>query len=68
MDIRDAVVKEIARLNAVLRLLDGGSAGATRVQNRRRKGVGHTMSKAARAKIAAAQRARWAKLRKGKAS
>jgi hypothetical protein len=63
MDIREAVIAEIARLNKVLAVLDGGSgsrkATASGAPRKRRK-----MSKAARAKIAAAQRARWAKARK----
>jgi hypothetical protein len=68
MDIREAVVAEITRLNRVLKVLDGGSVSSSGV-SAPGKGSGKTrkrrkMSKAARAKIAAAQRARWAKAKK----
>jgi hypothetical protein len=56
---RTQVQKELAKLDkaiAVLRELNGNS---TPSQN----GKGHTMSAAARKKIAKAQKARWAKVR-----
>jgi hypothetical protein len=61
MDIRKQVVAEIARLNKILALLDDSDdqpVQAPRIKKLRRK-----MSAAGRRKIAAAQRARWAKLR-----
>lgn len=60
-DIRTQVVEEIARLTKVLALLDGGS---TRGQRTPKKSARKKMSAAARAKIGAAQRARWAKVKK----
>ena len=50
---------EIAKLSHVLHLLEGGAK--TKVKQARRK-----MSAAGRKRIAAAQRARWAKVRAGK--
>lgn len=55
------VRSEIARLQKIADLLEGGS-GSNRSGRR-----GRRLSKAAREKIAAAQRARWAKARKEKA-
>ncbi len=60
MDIRSAVIEEISRLQKVLALLDGNKATVPR----RTRGKRRKMSKEGRAKIAAAQRARWAKLKK----
>jgi hypothetical protein len=54
---RDQAVRVVERFNAALAALNGGSYGK-RTGNRRR------LSAAAREKIAAAQRARWAKLRR----
>jgi hypothetical protein len=69
MDIREAVVEEISRLNKVLALLDGRSvsSGATASGRKTRKtgtGKRRKMSAAARKKISDAQKARWAKARK----
>ena len=61
MDIRKQVVAEIARLNKILALLDDSDdqpVQAPRVKKLRRK-----ISAQGRKRIAAAQRARWAKLR-----
>ena len=63
--IKQQVKEEIEKLSQVLRLLEGGSsqrAGkqATGVRKKRK------LSAAGRAKIAAAQKARWAKIRAGK--
>lgn len=60
MDIRSQVAAEIRRLTKVLALLDGGQQ-----KTKPRRGKRRTMSAAARAKISAAQKARWAKT-KGK--
>jgi hypothetical protein len=57
---RDRAAKEVQRLDAALVALNGNSYG-------KRTGGG-TLSAAARARIAAAQRARWAKVRASKAS
>jgi hypothetical protein len=56
--ITQAIREEISKLNKVLHLLEGGAKKTTRA---RRK-----MSVAGRKRIAAAQRARWAKIRAGK--
>jgi hypothetical protein len=61
MDIRKQVVAEIARLNKILALLDDSDdvpVQAPRIKKLRRK-----ISAAGRRRIAAAQKARWAKLR-----
>ena len=63
MDIRKQVVAEIARLNKILALLDDSDdvppqTGGKASPNSRRK-----MSAAGRKRIAAAQKARWAKIR-----
>jgi len=55
---RDRAAKEVERLNAALAALSGSSGKRTATQGR--------MSAAGRARIVAAQRARWAKLRAGK--
>ena len=57
-DIKDKIESLQGELN---QLLGNGSAVAAKPEPKRRK-----MSAAARAKIAAAQRARWAKVRAGK--
>jgi len=53
---RDRAAKTMERLDAALAALEGASHG-------RRTGTGRTISAAGRARIAAAQRARWAKVR-----
>ena len=61
MDIRKQVVAEIARLNKILALLDDSDdvpVQAPRIKKLRRK-----ISAAGRRRIAAAQKARWARLR-----
>jgi len=54
---RDRAAREVQRLDAALAALNGNSHG-------KRTGGG-TLSAAARARIAAAQRARWAKVKGG---
>jgi len=61
--IKQQVKEEIEKLSQVLRLLEGGTnhqATSTGVRKKRK------LSAAGRARIAAAQRARWAKIRAGK--
>jgi hypothetical protein len=65
--ITQEIREEVAKLNHVLRLLEGGTnqragkqARTTGVRKKRK------MSAAGRARIAAAQRARWAKIRAAK--
>ena len=60
---RDRVQKQLSGLNAAISAFTGAYTGTTKPARVRRK-----MSAKARAKIAAAQRARWAKFRakKGK--
>jgi hypothetical protein len=58
--ITQQVKAEIAKLNQVLRLLEGTGAAKQRKAPRRK------ISAAGRKRIAAAQRARWAKIRVGK--
>ena len=53
---RDQAARTVQQLDAVLAALDGGSYG-------RRTGTKRNISAAGRARIAAAQRARWAKVR-----
>jgi len=53
----EEVKTEIARLQKVVELLEDGSGSSTSTAKRKRK----PMSQEARAKIAAAQRKRWAK-------
>jgi hypothetical protein len=55
---RDRLQKDVSRLNAAINAL-GGSANSKRSSTSHRP----TLSAAARARIAAAQRARWAKIR-----
>jgi hypothetical protein len=59
---RDHVEKQLSGLNAALMAFAGVYRGAAKPGRKRRK-----MSAKARAKIAAAQRKRWAKVRKAKA-
>jgi hypothetical protein len=66
--IKQQVKEEIEKLARVLHLLEGGTNRQTR---KRAKTTGGTkkkrkLSAAGRARIAAAQRARWAKIRAGK--
>ena len=61
MDIRKQVVAEIARLNKILALLD--DSDDVPVQGQRIKKLRRKMSSAGRRRIAAAQKARWAKIR-----
>jgi len=58
---RDRVERQLSGLNAVLRAFACVYRGTTKPTRKRRK-----MSVAARKKIAAAQRARWAKWKAGK--
>ena len=53
---RDQAARTVEQLDAALNALDGGSYG-------RRTGTRRKISRAGRARIAAAQRARWAKVR-----
>ena len=53
---RDQAARTVERLNAALSALNGGSYG-------RRTGTRRKISAAGRARIAAAQRARWARVR-----
>jgi hypothetical protein len=62
--ITQQVKAEIAKLNQVLHLLEG-TAKQTKVAKQARA-PRHKMSAAGRKRIAAAQRARWAKIRAGK--
>lgn len=67
MDIRKLIEEEIERLQEVLRLLAGGEMRGRRDPARKTaKKTGHRMSAAARKRISAAQKARWAKVRAGK--
>jgi hypothetical protein len=61
LDIRKQVVAEIARLNKILALLD--DSDDVPVQPPRIKKLRRKISAAGRRRIAAAQKARWAKLR-----
>ena len=60
---RDRVEKQLSGLNAALAAFVGVYVGTTKTSRKRRK-----LSAKARAKIAAAQRARWAKLKAKKKS
>lgn len=59
-----AVKAEIARLGQVVDLLEGSTALPARKGRGKRKGTRKPMSAAARAKISAAQKKRWAKVKK----
>jgi hypothetical protein len=58
---RDRVAKQLSGMDAALRAFAGVYGGAVKPTRKRRK-----MSAASRAKIAAAQKRRWAKVRKSK--
>jgi hypothetical protein len=58
---RDRVERQLSGLNAALTAFAGVYGGTVKPSRKRRK-----MSAKSRAKIAAAQRARWAKFRRGK--
>ena len=58
--ITQAIREEISKLNQVLHLLEGGAKKTTRAKARGK------ISAAGRRRIAAAQRARWAKIRAAK--
>ena len=60
--IAQQVKAEISKLTQVLRLLEGSGTKRAKKQSSPRR----TMSAAGRKRIAAAQRARWAKIRAGK--
>lgn len=64
--ILDQLKQERDRLDAAIRALEGVSKNGTGRGGRRGRRKGWKMSAEARAKIAAAQRARWAKARKAK--
>ena len=67
MDIRKLIEEEIERLQEVLRLLAGGEMRGRRGPAKKTaKKTGHTMSAAARKRISAAQKARWAKYKAAK--
>jgi hypothetical protein len=62
--IKQQVKEEIEKLSQVLHLLEGGTsqrAGKQATEVRKKR----TLSAAGKARIAAAQRARWAKIRAG---
>jgi ABC-type Fe3+-citrate transport system substrate-binding protein len=63
--ITEQVKEEIAKLNQVLRLLEGG-AKQKAIKQAKTPGPKRKLSAAGRRRIAAAQRARWAKIRAGK--
>jgi hypothetical protein len=62
--ITKQVKEEISKLTQVLHLL--GSTGAKLTKNKAQVGPRRKMSAAGRKRIAAAQRARWAKIRAAK--
>jgi hypothetical protein len=62
--ITQAIKAEIEKLTHVLRVLEGTGTRQTKAANRARPRRG--ISAAGRRRIAAAQRARWAKIRAGK--
>lgn len=66
MDIRKQVVDEIARLNKVLALLDESDDVPRPAGEKIKRQDKRKMSASARRRIAAAQKARWAKWRAGK--
>jgi hypothetical protein len=63
---RDQAQKRIEQLDEALRALAGLSGGAVRHNRRASPGKRGTLSAAARRRIAAAQRARWAKWKAAK--
>ena len=64
--ITEQVREEIAKLNQVLRLLEGSGAEQKATKQAKTSGSKRKISAAGRRRIAAAQRARWAKIRAGK--
>ena len=62
--ITNEIREEISKLNQVLNLLEGG--GNHTAKGAKGPGRGRRLSAAGRKRIAAAQRARWAKIRAGK--
>jgi ABC-type Fe3+-citrate transport system substrate-binding protein len=60
------VKEEIAKLNQVLRLLEGSGAEQKATKQAKTPGTRRKLSAAGRRRIAAAQRARWAKIRAAK--
>ena len=62
--ITQEIREQISRLNQVLHLLEGGAK--RKVRQAKAPGTRHKLSAAGRRRIAAAQRARWAKIRAGK--
>jgi hypothetical protein len=60
------LTEERDRLNAAITALQGLSPAASRKGSPHKGRTKGTMSAAGRARIAAAQRARWAKVKKGK--
>jgi hypothetical protein len=62
--ITQQVKAEISKLTQVLRLLQG--TGVKRAKNKAQVGPRRKMSAAGRKRIAAAQRARWAKIKAAK--
>lgn len=60
---RDRLQKEVNKLNTAIKALGGGIGDGPATRSKR-----PTLSAAARARIAAAQRARWAKVRAKKAA
>jgi len=65
-NIVQQVKEEIARLNQVLKLLEGTSTKAKRPTRETKTRPTRKISAAGRKRIAAAQRARWAKIRAAK--
>jgi hypothetical protein len=61
--IKQQVKDEIEKLTQVLNLLEGGERKRTMLTGGGKK---HILSAAGKARIVAAQRARWAKIRAGK--
>jgi hypothetical protein len=61
--ITQAIKDEIEKLTHVLRVLEGSGSKQTKAAKEPRR---RTLSAAGRKRIAAAQRARWAKIRAGK--
>ena len=62
--ITQEIREQISRLNQVLHLLEDGAK--RKVRQAKTPGTMHKLSAAGRRRIAAAQRARWAKIRAGK--
>jgi ABC-type Fe3+-citrate transport system substrate-binding protein len=64
--ITKQVREEIAKLNQVLRLLDGSGGKQKTTKQAKTPGFKRKISAAGRRRIAAAQRARWARIRAAK--